>query len=243
MARRPVVLGWPISLALRGISGMAGLGGGASLGALAGAGAIVGAVSATVALTSVAPWVSSQASSLATQVMGASTGTTAGAGDIISMTDMIGGLLTFLDMNAEMITITEKRRIAVVSVPGRESDFLQDLGGHTVRYAVRGKFFDTDPQYLSHRGIMQTLMKTIIGSAAVGSTQMLRLLMRTASPVPFISEHEITFAIITDFRFSQVGGEPNWVNYEMNLMEYGRIPYLAKMALLGASNAISRKFG
>lgn len=244
MARRPVVLGWPISLALRGISGMASVGGGASLVALAGAGAIVGAVSATAALTTVAPWISSQASSAATQTIPATETASAGAGagDILSMTDMIGGLLTFLDMNAELVTITEKRRIAVVSVPGRESDFLQDLGGHTVRYAVRGRFFDTDPQYLTHRGIMQTLMKTFIGSAAVGSTQMLRLLMRTASPVPFISEHEITFAIITDFRFSQVGGEPNWVNYEMALMEYGRIPYLAKLALLGASN-LSRTAG
>jgi hypothetical protein len=86
-------------------------------------------------------------------------------------------------------------------------------------------------------------MKTVIGSAAVGSTQMLRLLMRTASPVPFISEHEISFAIISDFSFSQIGGEPHWVNYSMNLMEYERIPYLAKMALLGASNLVSRAVG
>lgn len=234
MARRPVVLGWPISLALRGISGLRAAGGTS----------LVAAAGVATAVIAAAPWISAAASSPATQTIPITETASAGAGtgDILSMTDMIGGLLTFLDMNAELVTITEKRRIAVVSVPGRESDFLQGLGGHSVRYAVRGRFFDTDPQYLTHRGIMQTLLKTVIGSAAVGSTQMLRLLMRTDSPVPFISEHEITFAIITDFRFSQVGGEPNWVNYEMALMEYGRIPYLAKMALLGASN-LSRTVG
>lgn len=241
MAKRPVVLGWPISLALRGVRGLAGIGG------LAGA-LTAGTTSALLtfpALKAVAPWLSTETGSPAGETTPTTESATTGAGgtDILSITDMIGGLFTFLDMNAEMVTITEKRRIAVVSVPGRESDFIQDLGAHTVRYAVRGKFFDTDPQYLTRRGLMQTLLKTVIGNAAVGSTHMLRLLMRTASPVPFITEHEVSFAVISDFRFSQIGGEPHWVNYEMNLMEYGRIPYLAKMALLGASNFAARELG
>lgn len=237
MARRPVVLGWPISLALRGLSGLQGtLGTAGTLGVTAVAGVATG-------ITAAAPWLSTTAGSPATETTPTTTEPTSSTGqssDILSLTDLIGGLFTFLDMNAEMVSITEKRRMAIVSVPGRESDFLQDLGGHSVKYSVRGRFFDTDPQYLTHRGIMQTLLKTVIGSAAVGSTQMLRLLMRTSSPVPFITEHEISFAVISDFNFSQVGGEPSWVRYNMGLIEYGRIPYLAKMAILGASNLATR---
>jgi len=231
MANRPVVLGWPISLALRGISGLT-----STIGTTATA-----AVGIAGAVTAAAPWLASTISAPASETTPTSDTptTTSSTNDILSLTDLLGGLFTFLDMNAEIVTVTEKRRMAVVSVPGRESDYLQDLGAHTVRYNVRGRFFDTDPQYLTHRGIMQTLLKTVIGSAAVGSTQMLRLLMRTASPVPFISEHEVSFAVITDFSFTQVGGEPHWVNYNMVLMEYGRIPYIAKMALLGASNLVS----
>ena len=237
MPKRPVVLGWPISLALRGVSGLAGR----SIGTVGTVATVAGVAGIATAINSANPWLATTTASLAGETTPTTEATTtAEQTDVMSLTDMIGGLFTFLDMNAEMITITEKRRMAIVSVPGRESDFLQDLGGHTVRYAVRGRFFDTDPQYLTQRGIMQTLMKTVIGNAAVGSTQMLRLLMRTASPVPFISEHEISFAIITDFSFSQIGGEPHWVNYNMSLLEYGRIPYLAKMALLGASNWASR---
>lgn len=226
MAKRPVILGWPISLALRGLSGLR-----STVGGTAGT-AVAATVGIATAITAATPWL--------TSLMTAPTTDIKKPPDILSFTDLLGGLFTFLDMNAEVITITEKRRLAVVSVPGRESDFIQDLGAHTVRYAIKGRFFDTDPQYLTHRGIMQTLLKTVIGNAAVGSTQMLRLLMRTASPVPFISEHEISFAIISDFSFSQIGGEPHWVNYNMNLLEYGRIPYLAKMALLGTSNLVSK---
>lgn len=220
-------------MALRGLTGLQ---------SVVGTAGVVGVAGVATAITAAAPWLSTTSSSPASETTPTTETGTSGTGgsDILSLTDMIGGIFTFLDMNAEVITITEKRRLAVVSVPGRESDFIQDLGGHSVRYSVRGRFFDTDPQYLSGRGMMQTLLKTVIGSAAVGSTQMLRLLMRTASPVPFISEHEISFSIISDFSFSQVGGEPHWVNYNMTLMEYGRIPYLAKMALLGASNLVSK---
>ena len=63
--------------------------------------------------------------------------------------------------------------------------------------------------------------------------------MRSASPVPFITEHEISFAIISDFSFTQVGGMPSWVNYSMKLYEYSRIPYAAKLAMLGTSNYLS----
>lgn len=229
MARRPVVLGYPLSMAVRGIKSNP-LAGAVTLGAGA---AAIGTVSY------VAPWI--KASSEGNLVPKDITSTS--ITDVSTLTDVLGGVLTFLDMNAEVIEIEEKRRMAVISIPGRESDFLQDLGGHTTTYQVKGKFYDTDPQYLSQRGIMQTILKTVIQSSAVGSTQLLRMVMRSRSPVPFISQHEISFAVITHFRFNEVGGAPEWCNYEMRLLEYRRIPYLAKMAILGTGNWISNLTG
>lgn len=237
MAKRPVVLGWPISMALRGISGISAISPMAGLGATVLAGAAIGAGAAAVALTAASPWLPTQTSSEASKAVPVPG--SAGISSLLNLggaMNMIGGLLTFMDMNAQIVSITEKRRMAIISIPGRESDFLQDLGGHTAKYRVTGKFFDTDPKYLTSAAIMQTILKTVIGSGAVGSTQMLRLIMRTASPIPFMTEHEISFAIITDFNFTQTAGEPEWVNYNMILLEYQRIPYLAKMAVLGASN-------
>lgn len=239
MARRPVVLGWPISMALRGLGGLAGMGSTALIGGAISGGIAVGATIAAV--TSTAPWLPAQTASEGSEAI-----PVPGSGGISSLGSLmntIGGVLTFMDMNAQVVSITEKRRMAVISIPGRESDFLQDLGGHTAKYRVTGKFFDTDPKYLTSAAIMQTILKTFIGSGAVGSTQMLRLIMRTASPIPFMTEHEISFAVITDFTFTQIAGEPEWVNYNMTLLEFQRIPYLAKMAVLGVSNALSSYTG
>lgn len=233
MARRPVVLGWPISLALRGLQGLSTLSPAVAVGLGAGAAASVGLVATQ------SPWIRSRTDSDSSSLIPESYRSLVG-GDLSVVTDFMGGILTFMDMNANVMELSEQRRIAVVSVPGRGSDYLQDLGQHTARYSIRGKFFDTDPQYLTQRGVMQTILKTVIGSSAVGSTQILRLIMNTGSPVPFVSEHEISFAVISKFSFSQQGGEPGWVDYNMNLLEYSRIPYVAKMAMLGASNLVSR---
>ncbi|MGD2072368.1 MAG: hypothetical protein PVG65_02640 [Candidatus Thorarchaeota archaeon] len=217
-----------------GIRGINALTGDTAYAAALTAGPLLGAVSAAgaLAVSGHIPWASTVAEQSSSQTIPL-------IGQNTTFPDLLGGLITFMDMNAEMATIRERRRMAVISIPGRESDFLQDLGGHTVRYSIRGKFYETDPQYLTHRGIMQTILKTLIGNAAVGSTQMLRLIMRTASPVPFITEHEISFAVINNFDITQTGGEPVWVKYNMELLEYQRIPYLAKMAMLGASNYVS----
>jgi hypothetical protein len=223
MPRRSVVLGMPISLALRGLNTL-GIGS-----------ASIAKYAAPIATLSIAtPWIAGMAKSVG------SSSTTGIADDgVTAGFNILGSLLTFADLNAQVVTVTEKRRMAVVSIPGRESDYLQDLGGHSVKYRVSGKFFDDDPSYNRNIGILQTILQTTIGNGATGSTQLLRLIMRTATPIPFMCEHEIAMVVITDFKFSMIAGEPRWVNYDMELIEYTRIPYLAKMAMLGSSNLVS----
>lgn len=238
MAGRPAILGWPVSLAIRGMplvkSGITAIGG---MSTTAKAAAATTAIAAGAAV--VAPWITGVLSDSPPE---APTGdaSQSSSNPLMDSIDMMSGLLTMIDMNAEVVNISEKRRIAMVSVPGRESDFIQDLGGHSVWYRIRGRFYDTDPKYMSIQGIMQTILKTTIGSSAVGSTQMLRLLMRTAAPVPFMCEHDVAMVVMTDFDFSMIGGEPNWVRYNMELVEIYRIPYLAKMAILGTGNLFGR---
>ena len=237
MPRRPVVLGWPVSLLMRGVTSIAPTIAGAIPAA---AHSIAGITAATGVIMAAAPWITSALKSDASETIPTGGAATQNAiSDLGRLTDFVGGILTFMDMNAQVVTISERRRMAVVSIPGRESDFLQDLGGHTVKYNIRGKFFDYDPQAFTRRGIMQTLLKITFDNASVGSTQMLRLIMRTSTPVPFITEHEISFALITNFSFTQTGGAPEWVDYDMSLLEYERIPYLAKMAILGVGNLVS----
>lgn len=227
MARRSVVLGLPISLALRGLS--------AAGGTLGGLAAKAGGTAA--ALTVAAPWVAGMLNSTASV-------STPG---IPSFPDSIGGMitaglgmLTFADLNAEVVTVNEKRRMAIVSIPGREADFIQDLGGHSTKYRISGKFFDYDPGYAKNQAITQQIMQTFIGNGATGSTQMLRLIMRTGTTMPFMCEHDIAMVVITDFKFSMLAGKPRWVQYEMELVEKTRIPYIFKMALLGVSNNLEK---
>lgn len=219
MRRSSVVLGLPLSLAMRA----------------PGLGSVLGKVTkAVTALTVMSPWIGEMSKSLGTTLG------TPGAGGLASF---FGSVLTFADMNAQVVTTKEQRRLAIVSIPGRESDFLQDLGGHSVKYKISGKFFVNDPQYNKTLAMTQQILQTFIANGATGSIQMLRLLMRTATPVPFMCEHDIAMVVIQNFNHSMVAGEPLWVNYEMDLVEYTRIPYVVKMAMLGVSNAAHQSLG
>lgn len=222
MPRRSVVLGLPLTLGLRAAN---------MFGRLPSAASKI--PTAVTALAVATPWISESLKSVGSSTNAGVEGT-AGA----DLANLFGSFLSFVDMNAQMVTITEKRRMVVVSIPGREADYLQDLGGHSVKYRLSGKFFDQDPSYDQNLSYTQQILQTFIRNGATGNTQLLRLLMRTASPVPFMCEHEIAMVVITDFKFSMIAGEPRWVNYDMDLIEYTRIPYLAKMAMLGGSNLV-----
>jgi len=223
MPRRSVVIGLPLTLALRGLNM---LGGRAS--------SIVSKIAPAVSVLSVAtPWLSEIAKTASSS---STAGVVAEENPIIMGLSNILGAAVFADMNAQMVDISEKRRMAIVDIPGRESDFLQDLGGHSAVIKISGKFFDEDPSYNQNASVIQQFLQSTIRNGATGSTQILRLLMRTATPVPFMCEHDIAMGVITDFKTSMVAGEPRMVNYDMTLVEYTRIPYIVKMGMLGISN-------
>lgn len=227
MTKQPVLLGVPFSMALRGLKTV-----NSAAGGLATAGTIIG--TGALAIASVAPWLETMTTS------GAST-------EIPSLTEQVLGVVTpftmgalaFIDMNAKMAQIQQKRRISVNSIPSRTGDWVQDLGSHSARYHITGSFYDTDPHYLSTKGLMTTIMKTYIGSAAVGNVHLLNLIMSTGASIPIVTKHEITFGMIRDFVYTEIGGEPLEVKYDIKLIEVNGIPLIGKTVLLSARNIVS----
>ena len=229
MVNQPVMLGVPISMALRGLSTI-----NAATGSLA-AGLTATAVGAVATYGAVAPWLETITSSEASKEIPIPSGS-----DILSgAIPFTMGALAFIDMYAKRIEIQQKRRLGISSIPSRSGDWIQDLGSHSARYQITGSFYDTDPRYLSVQGIMQTILKTYIGSAAVGNVHLLNLIMNTGASIPIVSKHEITFGIISDFTYEEVGGEPLEVKYNIKLIEMNGIPLIGKTVLLAARNIAS----
>ena len=125
------VIGMPIQLMARIVSGGMNLGGlvGGRVGTLISAGVVAATavgVAAKVA-TGIAPHINNMFSSDANR----------DASDLGAITkEIIKELVTFMDLNAQVIKINEKRRIAVIDVPGREGDYIQNLGGKSATYIV-----------------------------------------------------------------------------------------------------------
>jgi len=231
MTNQPVLLGVPISMLLRGGKTVSSIAGGGKLGT-----AVAGSVAFASSIASIVPWLTSLTESLASKEIPVSNMVT----DIAMSAAM--GAISFIDMYAKMISIKQKRRVGVNSIPSRTGDWIQDLGSHSARYHITGSFYDTDPHYLSTKGLMQTIMKTYIGSAAVGNIHLLNLIMATGSSIPIVTKHEITFGMITDFEYKEIGGEPMEVKYDLRLIEVGGIPLIGKTILLSARNIASNLF-
>lgn len=225
MTNQPVLLGVPISMALRGINTAS------SFGTM---GKVTTVATGIAAVSAIAPWLETTTSAEASEETPSLPEQAINAAVPFAM-----GALSFIDMNARMIGIKQKRRIGVSSIPSRTGDWIQDLGSHSARYNITGSFYDTDPHYLSTKGLMTTIMKTYIGSAAVGNVHLLNLIMNTGAKIPIVSKHEITFGMITDFDYTEMGGEPLEVKYDIKLIEVGGIPLIGKTVLLAARNLAS----
>jgi len=223
MAGKRAVIGFPIQLMTRMLAGGMNIGGaiGGALGNVVGAvsSAVVGVAAVTTVLSSVVPSVSNMVNKVSNQA----------ANELGITVNPLEALITFFDLNANVLEIDEQRRLAIVDVPGREGDFIQNLGSKSVTYRLSGRFFAVDPKATSSTPFSSIFRATFDNNVAVGNTQLLRLLERTGVPVPFICEYDIAEVIITRVKLSLVGGNPEWVNYTIDMIEYRRLPQLLKM--------------
>lgn len=213
------VLGLPIQL----ISRMAGITAGA-------AGTRVGQLvkygtTASIMIGSVAP-----------HLAGMMTGTGDQPG---ALGGLLSSLVSFMDLNASNLQIFEKKRIALIDIPGRQSDWIQDMGRKSTIYKLKGKFFAMDYAYPGMQtSSLSTVFRALYGDAAVGNSYLLRLIEQLGVPIPFISKLDIAEVLIASVTLESKGGKSDFVDYDMTLIEYRKLPTIGKLAALAASHLI-----
>ena len=215
------VLGLPIQL----ISRMAGVATGA-LGATAGKIVKYG-TTAGLMLGSIAPYI------------GKDLGEAGSPSSLIG--DLATSLVSFMDLNASEIEIIDQKRLSVVDIPGRGSDWIQDMGRKSTVYRLKGRFFAMDMLNPGQQASgLSFAFQALFGDAAVGNTYMLRLMEQYGLPIPFISKFEISEVLIAKTNIKAWGGKPNYVDYDMTLIEYRKLPTWGKLSALAASSMLGR---
>ncbi len=222
MMGKRAVIGFPIQLMTRMLAGGVNLGG-----------AIGGKLGTVVKGTTIAVGAIATAATFATAVIPSLSNTmnkdaNQSADDLGTRVNPLEAIITFFDMNANVLDIDEKRRLAIVDVPGREGDFIQNLGSKSVTYRLTGKFFVDDPK-ATRSSPFSSIFKASFGNVAVGNVQLLKALERSGVPVPFLCEYEISEVIIQRAQFKLVGGRTEEINYIIDLIEYRRLPQLLKL--------------
>ena len=229
MTDNTAMIGFPIQAMVRALTVGSSLGG-SKIGRLA-SGAIVagaGAITAMQVGTAILPSLGTMLGKDANQ-----TAATLGSTSI----NPLEALLTFMDLQANILRLTERVRIARLDVPGRKGDYLQELGSKSVDYRVEGKFFAVDVAGRSQSPFSE-IFKATLGNVAVGNTQLLRLLERSRIPVPFMTEYDMAEVIIEKIELESIGGNPTWINYKIDLIEYRRLPTLIKILGLAGLGAL-----
>lgn len=155
------------------------------------------------------------------------------------LSEFASNLVTFMDMNAEVVRMNEEKRLARIDVPGRQGDYIQDLGGKSVEYHLEGNFYGVDPNEGQQQSPFSPIFKATFDNVAVGQIKLLQMLQRSGVPTPFICEYGIAEVIIRRLEVEQIGGKPAYIRYSLDLLEYRRLPLIAKMgamAALGVTN-------
>ena len=214
------VLGLPIQLIAR----MAGVASGAA-GATAGKIVKYG-TTAGIMLGSVAPYLGKVVTEEGSQSL---------LGDIAT------SLVSFMDLNASELEIIEKKRLAIHDIPGRTSDWIQDMGRKSTVYRLKGKFFAMDALVMGVQSTgLSAAFQALYGDAAVGNSYLLRIIEQFGVPIPFITGLDIAEVLIAEVKLKKWGGKPNYVDYDMTLVEYRKLPTFGKLGALAASSLLGR---
>ena len=227
------VIGMPIQLMTRILTGGLDLGNvvGGRAGSLISAGTKV-AVGGFMIAKAIAPQVSKMFSDDANR----------DATDLgTAVKEVIKELVTFMDLNANVIRVSEKQRIARIPVPGRKGDFLQNMGSESSTYHVTGKFYRSDPKVGTAQSPFSGIFKAMFdGNVAVGQAQLMTLLARIGVPVPFMCEYGMAEVILKDFDYEVPQGQPEYINYTVDMIEYRRLPTFLKMVGLSALSVVDK---
>lgn len=155
--------------------------------------------------------------------------------------DLLTSLVSFMDLNASEIEILDKKRLSVIDIPGRASDWIQDMGRKSTVYRLKGKFFAMDAFAPGQQtSALSAAFQALYGDAAVGNAYLLRLIEQFGVPIPFISKLEIAEVLISQVITKSLGGRPNYVVYDMTLIEYRKLPTIGKLAGLAAASLLGR---
>lgn len=149
-----------------------------------------------------------------------------GAGTIIgNMGAFSNNYFVFMDMQASVISSGFGRKIVKHSIPGREGQVLQDMGGDSTTIRISGKWiYENEPD-----DVLQALFRKIpFVSQSMGTTigwnwlrlETMKTLARLAVPMMLASDLYVGPVIIEQVNFKEIGGEPNVFPYDITLCEW-----------------------
>ncbi len=218
------VLGLPLQLISR-LSGVAsGL-----------AGSTVGSVlkygtTASLMLGSIAPYISDAVKN-----------PEGGGSDNTTIGNALTSLVSFIDLKASGIKLLERKRMSVADIPGRQGDWIQDMGRKSTVYKIKGRFLDLDGlQPGIQNSPLSTIFQSLYGNAAIGNQYLLRTIQDLGVPIPFICRLDICEVIIVAADYDDKGGQPNYIPYDLTLLEYRRLPQAMKMGAAALASLTGR---
>lgn len=136
----------------------------------------------------------------------------------------------FLDMQANVVELEERRYLVEHQIPGREGGILQDIGSACARLTISGKWiYENKPD----RDILD-LVPAIRGMNVAWNwlrVQTMRLIPRMRTPILIASDVLTSSVMIESVKFRQVGGLPNVYDYTIIMREWN--PALTVLGIAG----------
>ena len=140
------------------------------------------------------------------------------------------GFSIFLDMQANVVELQERRYLVEHQIPGREGGILQDVGSACARLTISGKWiYENRPDndlldiipFLSTMDVSWNWLRV----------QAMRLIARMRTPLIIASDVMTSSVMIEAMKFRQVGGQPNVFNYTISMREWN--PALTVLGIAG----------
>ncbi len=141
----------------------------------------------------------------------------------------------FLDLQANVVELEERRYLVEHQVPGREGGILQDVGSACARVTIAGKWiYENKPR----RDLLDLIpvLKSMNISWNWLRVQTMRLIHRMRTPVLIASDIITSSVMIESLKFRHVGGVPNVYDYTMILREWN--PALTVLGLTGVMTSL-----
>jgi len=154
----------------------------------------------------------------------------AGVGGALAAMISGSGFSIFLDMQANVVELQERRYLVEHQIPGREGGILQDVGSACARLTISGKWIYENRPDNDLLDII-TFLSTMDVSWNWLRVQSMRLIARMRTPLIIASDVMTSSVMIEAMKFRQVGGQPNVFNYTISMREWN--PALTVLGIAG----------